>query len=130
MQRKNYIVSLDFVAPASVEESELVERLGLDESLLTSREVDSGVLWRYEPETDEQASLDDRIRLLASLVHVENPDEIPSGIRIYLSIGVLYYDTVTCTTVLSSECLGALVTKLGRSVDVEIVCYPCSGAGS
>ncbi|MDX9971415.1 MAG: hypothetical protein RBU21_00350 [FCB group bacterium] len=121
---KRFTVSLDIVASKGVTGSELARSFGLAASAFTCRRTEEKNYWRYEPTADEGMTLVDRITLIASALHPEDPP-IRFGtsiIDVGLIVGV-FYDTANCSICFPARLLDSLILKIPE-VDVEIVCYP------
>lgn len=116
------MVSFNLVTDSSIAENEIKKILD-DDTTLTNREMDHKMLWRIESPLDEQESILIHIRKIISNMSIAKMKEIEKAIlEIYFDIGVMY-DTFTCSTLLTSECIDT-IHKFNEKAGVNITCYP------
>ncbi len=120
---KEYDISLIFITSSSIRKDQLTELFVKKDLQLSSRETDTGLLWRLEALSDKNESLSDQIKFITSVTsHSLLADNKELFRDIYLDIAV-FYDTYTCSVNLSGDCL-RLISELWPEIDMEITSYP------
>lgn len=108
---------------SSVEEGQLLKMFKTDKIVLSCRDVDSGKLWGFKVEAENNESLICQVNSIESVLNVnEIIDSRYLFQKIYLHIGVCY-DTFTCTVELENDVLQKIFNMFPE-INIEIVCYP------
>lgn len=114
---KHFNVSLDVITVGPTK-PDFFANSGIDLENLSNRKLREGTLWRLESALGEEASIEEQIESIFTLVQPRNING--NGIRAYLSIAV-FYDTATCSVQIPPTWISLLH---GTQITIEITCYP------
>ena len=121
---KQYMVSVNFITDASLDETEFLKEFAGQGFNVDNRLFEEGLRWRVGPsDVKEEATLDEWIKAITPLDLINYlPKYINKISCIYFDL-VVFFDTDNCSVSLSNEWL-KLIHDLYPGIELEITCYP------
>ena len=125
-QKKKFIVSIDVAADMAEPDSKIARFFGVPTSRLMYKEIDNVVYWWAMSDLAQDQPLESHLRNLIEKTHGHANNVDPDAIKsVTLNIGIMFYETLTCTISIPVVLLRVLEERF-PGLRVSISTYPTS----